>query len=242
MSFVDIPNEILEHILSFTGEYSGIVSRVCSLWNDTSNNRKLDLKNFNTVNLVIWGMENLDVFPMREIFNLAMYSANIEILNYGYEHIYDFLSACNFWTYICLAAVVANQLEVLKWARSRPKRPMYWVATISQAIVQGKIQILEWIISIGDLKDGSMDWCEIAAASGRLESLKSLKKYNFPWDSHAADAAVINGHLEVLDWMCSEDRNQDTEGGPCPLPNKLRWSQVTMIDQQIINWMSERMH
>ena len=32
-NFQTLPNEIIDHILSFTGKYTGICSRVCTLWN-----------------------------------------------------------------------------------------------------------------------------------------------------------------------------------------------------------------
>src|SRR5271154_6056178 len=85
MSIFDLlPNEMVSYILSFTREFSGIASRVCVLWNTLidSKDKKIPSDAFDSLNLVMWGIENVENFSYDEVFVSGMMKGKLEILKY----------------------------------------------------------------------------------------------------------------------------------------------------------------
>ena len=81
-NFQILPNEITCHILSFNGKYSGICSRVCTLWNVLVKDKKISCSCFTNLNLVIWGSENISEFFKygQRIFDEAAKGGHLEVL------------------------------------------------------------------------------------------------------------------------------------------------------------------
>ena len=70
------------------------------------------------------------------------------------------------------------------------------------AAESGHIPVIEWATENG-LGDHMDEYVLVAATNGHLEVLKFFKKkgYSYSLDSEALRAAVLNGHLQVAQWL-----------------------------------------
>jgi hypothetical protein len=120
----------------------------------------------------------------------------------------------------CTQAAKNGHLHVLKWlyhearfnslahTHSDPGRQPWPTATISSAAQGGHMHVLVWLNdTIGQLgawhfaSEGG--WCDDAARIGRLDILKYAHEQGVAITPNAAAHAAENGHVHVLEWVCS---------------------------------------
>lgn len=150
MNIYNIPNEIIEHILSFTGKYSGIVARTCILWNDLVEDHKISVDVFTNLYLAIWGRRNIHNFWERreEICEAVAKNAYCEIIEWRNN----------------------NKVE---------KIPSDWNIWLDiNGARHGHIDLLDWLLSPGHInKQCSCNkWiCEYKIAGEHLKILKWMR-------------------------------------------------------------------
>jgi len=105
-------------------------------------------------------------------------------------------------------AALSGHMHVLRWAHANG-------CTISASLTykyaagSGRMEVLEWLLSIGLRADANA--CAAAAASGHLHVLRWLREHDCPWSHRTCTAAAGNGHLGVLKWARAHDCPWDAE-------------------------------
>ena len=129
MSFEVIPNEIIEHVLSFTAIYSGMASRVSTLWYDLIKDRDkyIRVKSLSSLKLAIWGSKNIHGFSWYKTCSFAVKKGRLSILRYAYEkkHLFpDTIAWKKFWKNFVVDATSRGQLKMIKWVDGHIQ--LYW--------------------------------------------------------------------------------------------------------------------
>ena len=219
--FETIPNEILEHILSFTGEYSGIVSRVCTLWysflKTTSEYSLVQTTCFKSVNMMTWGEKNLSNFS-KQIDSIFLNCNSLDVMKYIGKKFYKDRR----WTEDSLPFHIDCQFLTMTMLKSKndPNGPLGEILCMKVA-ENGNLEILKWlrtpssfINSSNGLPGGICPWNELtaihAAQNDQFEILKSICSSDFPggpcpWSSKLYSTLAKKGNLEILKWLHSMD-------------------------------------
>jgi len=106
-------------------------------------------------------------------------------------------------TYI--AAAVAGNREIVQWLKANgcPTEPAMYGMVASA----GKMEMLEWLADLHkDDENLQMGSCVYYGAmlGGHFDIVKRIREMGMPWSEDAGDKAVINGSLEVLEWMYAD--------------------------------------
>jgi|SRR5579872_2941620 len=96
----------------------------------------------------------------------------------------------------CKNAVMNGHLEILKWIISEGCKVNNDI--MECAVQYGQLEILEWVRSLGCNMDVWV--CSYAAMYGQLEVLKWARSHGFSWNMLVAHGAAQNDHLELLKW------------------------------------------
>lgn len=102
---------------------------------------------------------------------------------------------------ICNIASKNNWFDLVKWANVN-NYICYWsTQTCFNAITNGNLDMLKYILINGDL-DGYDYLQECAAEEGQLEIMKWLDEYGYKIVSHKiCAAAAYDGHLHIIKWI-----------------------------------------
>jgi hypothetical protein len=91
-------------------------------------------------------------------------------------------------------------VDLIKWARSKGCTSIYNETTGRIAATYGRLEILQWITSIGELFDANSVTTH-AAIGGHLHILKWLHTHKFLQDENQiCYYAAKGGHLHVIEW------------------------------------------
>lgn len=102
----------------------------------------------------------------------------------------------------------------LNWARDCDLN--VWDDPCSHAAATGRLDVLQYAISLGFFREG-MPVCEEAARGGHLEVLKWCRANGYPWGLSGLRAAG-GGHLEVLRWCATNGCPMDIKERKFPRP------------------------
>lgn len=142
--FERLPNELIEHILLFTEDYTSIAARVCFLWSTLVDYRKLNIEAITNVKLLIWANKNIGrKRPRKRIC--------INCAKRGYLDVLTYLSPqSSDWIYSLYEyAVEGGHIDILVWLYSQAS-PGSWTLDMSWNIAteKGYHKVLEWLESI----------------------------------------------------------------------------------------------
>ena len=109
-------------------------------------------------------------------------------------------------TYFSEKVAKTNKLELLKWAREEKK--CEWDEwTISSAAERGNLEMVKYCVA-NECPINTLA-CANAALEGHLEILKYLcEEVKAPWTSGTAAFAALGGHLHILEYLVERKYDQ----------------------------------
>lgn len=120
---------------------------------------------------------------------------------------------------LCMTAINAGQLHILKWLCSPERNNRFGVVPLSEKMVyaaasakRNSIEMIEFMMQRG-CKAWDPELTRCAVFSGNLELLRWLRDSQpepCPWSPRSVQAAAKGGHLHLLRWMMTPE----SEGGP----------------------------
>jgi hypothetical protein len=210
INIIDIPNDILGIIITFTDIIGKHVLRFVNKYfhnivHSVVVSKKLLPKEFHeweydyiagqfgNILLFDW---IIFIFGKSEIsatygLNIAARNGNLNLMKHMKKH-YNFR-----WSEMtCFEAAEAGHLEVLKWLFEDgcPLKKKI----CETAAIRGHLDILKWARENGCHWDE--ETCSGAAKGGHLDILKWARENGCHWDSNTTYAAAMSGRLEILKW------------------------------------------
>jgi len=102
-------------------------------------------------------------------------------------------------------AALNGHLHVLQWMSKQE----FWIGPFvnanicSNAAAAGRLDIIQWAISLNPPCPWHPSTPASAARNGDLEMLKWLRSHRCPWDSNTCHNAAMSGRLDILQWCRS---------------------------------------
>lgn len=104
---------------------------------------------------------------------------------------------CEMCSWTCRRAAEYDQLEVMKFYRS--KGGQWNEDACKDAAEKGHLEILKWMRQPPHPSPWDKRVCSFAALGGQLEVLKWLRSEGCEWDEETCHFAAQGGHIEVLE-------------------------------------------
>lgn len=134
---------------------------------------------------------------------------------------------------ICSYAARQGRLDMLQWARKRGYDWNYWVYI--EAAQNGHVDVLQWAMDndCPEIPGDGHDLLPIYAAErGQVKVLEWARDLGCILDTHVCQRAARYGHLNVIQWLRTQDPPCPWGGGTCAYAakgghlNVLQWARA----------------
>lgn len=241
---MDLPFEIINYILDFTGNDKAMCARVCTTFYSLMKKedriyRWQDISSIRLFNYLIINHE--DAYreyykDITKVFDQIIIGENINVIDYVVQERPILKQK------VGRKAAKFGKLKVLEWLYSKHIEELGPLKTLyKKAIRGGHVNIIRWLLCLKSTDIDILRTCSIIAAmEGQLEILKSLKSKSEPIKliemSILLTTAAWGGKLEILKWLREQRDN---------LGNIFPWSKYACVEAasrnhlEILKWLRD---